>query len=189
MNVTHPQWEPDGFIGKIEGHPCYDPVKDLIVPLMKTPNHFHLSPLIGGPTNDHTWLAFHRGRVSVCACAYMRCGGEGAGEGCARRRCVPATTTWPLPPHNTPPHAVTPPQPLLACLTVWAGANGEPSLLPRHPPAAGQRLPRRRLVREVQNRGGRVSRAAATITVPVPAAAGSCRAACWGVSATSGFIK
>ena len=50
---------------KIAGHPCYDPVKDLIVPLMKTPDHFHLSPLIGGPTRNRTWLAFHRGRVGV----------------------------------------------------------------------------------------------------------------------------
>ena len=51
---------------KIEGHACYDPIKDLIMPLMKTPNHYHASPLIGGPTRNRTWLAFHRGRVRFC---------------------------------------------------------------------------------------------------------------------------
>ena len=58
LDYQHPQWEPDGFVWKIAGHPCYDPVKDLIVPLLKTPQHYHLSPLIGGPTRDRTWLAF-----------------------------------------------------------------------------------------------------------------------------------
>ena len=73
LDYQHPQWEPDGFVWKIAGHPCYDPVKDLIVPLMKTPNHFHLSPLIGGPTNDRTWLAFHRGRVSRACMPALCC--------------------------------------------------------------------------------------------------------------------
>ncbi|KAL4426069.1 hypothetical protein ABPG77_007865 [Micractinium sp. CCAP 211/92] len=57
------QWEPDGFLRKIAGHACYDPVKDLVLPSMKTPEHFRASPLIGAPTRDRTWLAFHRGRV------------------------------------------------------------------------------------------------------------------------------
>jgi hypothetical protein len=70
LDYQHPQWEPDGFVWKIAGHPCYDPVKDLIVPLLKTPQHYHLSPLIGGPTRDRTWLAFHRGRVRQCCCVH-----------------------------------------------------------------------------------------------------------------------
>ncbi|KAL4452532.1 hypothetical protein ABPG75_008194 [Micractinium tetrahymenae] len=59
----HPQWEPDGFLHKIAGHACYDPVKDLVLPSMKTPDHFRASPLIGAPTRNRTRLAFHRGRV------------------------------------------------------------------------------------------------------------------------------
>ena len=61
------QWEPDGYLHKIAGHACYDPIKDLVVPLMKTPDHYHMSPLIGGATHKRTWLAFHRGRVSLAA--------------------------------------------------------------------------------------------------------------------------
>ena len=44
------------------------------MPLMKTPDHYHLSPLIGAPTRARTWLAFHRGRVRRrCCCAMMLC--------------------------------------------------------------------------------------------------------------------
>jgi hypothetical protein len=62
------QWQPDGFVQqykKRDGQqfPCYDAEKDLIVPLMKNPNHFHKSPLIGGHTRNRTRLAFHRGLV------------------------------------------------------------------------------------------------------------------------------
>lgn len=37
--------------------------QDLIMPLMKVPDHFGDSPLIGAPTRNRTYLAFHRGRV------------------------------------------------------------------------------------------------------------------------------
>ena len=41
-------------------------LQDLVVPLMKTPEHYRLSPLVGAPPRQRTWLAFHRGRVSRC---------------------------------------------------------------------------------------------------------------------------
>lgn len=59
----HPQFEPHGWLVKIAGYPCYDPEKDLVLPSMKGPFHFDQSPLIGAPTRNRTWLAFHRGRV------------------------------------------------------------------------------------------------------------------------------
>ncbi len=37
--------------------------QDLVMPLMKRPDHYRLSPMIGGPTRERRWLAFHRGRV------------------------------------------------------------------------------------------------------------------------------
>lgn len=33
------------------------------MPLMKTPDHYLHSPLVGAPTRKRSWLAFHRGRV------------------------------------------------------------------------------------------------------------------------------
>lgn len=39
------------------------PAQDLVMPLMKRPDHFRLSPVVGGPTRERRWLAFHRGRV------------------------------------------------------------------------------------------------------------------------------
>ncbi|EFN56537.1 hypothetical protein CHLNCDRAFT_51514 [Chlorella variabilis] len=98
--VHHPHWEPDGFLQKIAGHPCYDPVKarsegamfcrlhsrlaaavashpchaqqDLVVPLMKTPQTFYKSPLLGATPRSRTWLAFHRGRVQQDNPPYSR---------------------------------------------------------------------------------------------------------------------
>ncbi|KAL4452535.1 hypothetical protein ABPG75_008197 [Micractinium tetrahymenae] len=68
----HPHWAPDGFLWKFQGHQCYDPVKDLVVPLMKNPDHFHKSPLLGGTTRNRTILAFHRGLVQMGWPPYSR---------------------------------------------------------------------------------------------------------------------
>lgn len=43
--------------------PSLTHTQDLVVPLMKDPDHWHLSPLAGAPTRNRTLLAFHRGRV------------------------------------------------------------------------------------------------------------------------------
>lgn len=73
LNVSHPHWEPEGSMAKLDlSQPCHDPVKDLVLPLMKTPDHYHQSPLVGAPTRNRTWLAFHRGRHKTDAPEYSR---------------------------------------------------------------------------------------------------------------------
>ncbi|KAL4427668.1 hypothetical protein ABPG75_001757 [Micractinium tetrahymenae] len=72
MEYVHPQYDPKGFQRRIAGHPCYDPHKDLIMPLMKTPDHFHRSPLLGGRAHERKYLAFHRGRVQHQLPGYSR---------------------------------------------------------------------------------------------------------------------
>ena len=42
------------------------------MPLQKRPDHYHLSPLLGGATRERAWLAFHRGRVRQ-GCGYHAC--------------------------------------------------------------------------------------------------------------------
>ena len=63
FNYTDPQFEPNGFLSKLGSFPCFDPSKDLVLPSMKKPDHWKASPLLGAPTRERTWLAFHRGRV------------------------------------------------------------------------------------------------------------------------------
>jgi hypothetical protein len=43
------------------------------MPLPKRPEHYHLSPLVGAPARNRTWLAFHRGRVGPLRCAEPCC--------------------------------------------------------------------------------------------------------------------
>lgn len=40
-------------------------MQDLVVPPLKKPDHWRNSPLLGAPTRERIWLAFHRGRVST----------------------------------------------------------------------------------------------------------------------------
>lgn len=73
QNYSHPQFEPKSFQDKMaHGVPCYEPEKDLVMPLMKRPDHYQLSPLIGGPARNRTWLAMHRGRVQFEVPNYSR---------------------------------------------------------------------------------------------------------------------
>ena len=148
--------------------------QDLVVPLMKNPNHFHRSPLLGGQARNRTILAFHRGLVrpawaaaaaaadaaptrsvctvaasSLCCCCCRR-------PPCCRCLTAPACSPW---------HAG------------WhAGANGVAPLLPRHPATVGERLAPPQLGREVQHPHRRVS-AAHTPANPKPQSAHppSCR--------------
>eukprot|EP00798_Chlamydomonas_sp_ICE-L_P015005 gene15005-21073_t len=46
---SHPEWQPDGWLNLIEGHACYTPGKDLVIPALKFPHHFSKSPLLGHP--------------------------------------------------------------------------------------------------------------------------------------------
>ncbi|PSC76549.1 exostosin-like glycosyltransferase [Micractinium conductrix] len=73
QDYQHPQFDPEGFQKKMAPWlPCYDPQKDLVMPLQKRPDHYHLSPLLGGATRERAWLAFHRGRVQFELPQYSR---------------------------------------------------------------------------------------------------------------------
>ncbi|KAG2488355.1 hypothetical protein HYH03_013045 [Edaphochlamys debaryana] len=46
-----------------EGHPCYDPRKDLVIPGFKTPEHYVRSPLAGAAPYERDILLYFRGDV------------------------------------------------------------------------------------------------------------------------------
>ncbi|EFJ49814.1 acetylglucosaminyltransferase [Volvox carteri f. nagariensis] len=46
-----------------QGHPCYDPRKDLVIPAFKTPDHFSQSPLLGSWPRQRDILLYLRGDV------------------------------------------------------------------------------------------------------------------------------
>lgn len=115
------------------------------MPLMKNPDHFHKSPLLGGATRNRTILAFHRGLVSAGDCCMATdVSGSSADKaavftGTDKLKCIEVPGAWcsePCPPLPSPPPA---------------GPDGVAALLPRHPTAPGQRLPGARLEREVQH--------------------------------------
>lgn len=60
-----PALQPGGWLRHIQGHACYDPVKDLVVPSYKHPNHYGLSPLLGSPPVARDILLFFRGDVGA----------------------------------------------------------------------------------------------------------------------------
>ena len=134
------QWQPEGFVQQYKGrdgqqYPCYDSEKDLIVPLMKNPNHFHKSPLIGGHTRNRTWLAFHRGLVreaaGSCSAALLCFAGVAASSRQWELNCF-----W--------RHAA-------------AGSTRALAIQQRHPAAACHSFQERGLAGKVSHRGGRVS--------------------------------
>lgn len=129
------------------------------MPLMKAPDHFHRSPLLGAPARNRTWLAFHRGRVRA---PQRRRGGGPQAWGappppmslskappCARHHllflCLPRL-----------PFFFPPSFPSSSSLLLYpAGPAGQPALLARHPPAPLQRLARRRLAAQARHRDQR----------------------------------
>ncbi|KAI3432349.1 hypothetical protein D9Q98_003906 [Chlorella vulgaris] len=63
QDARHPVWQREGHVlSKLGAFPCYDPRKDLTVPLMWSPNKYGLSPLLGAPTREHDILAFFKGQ-------------------------------------------------------------------------------------------------------------------------------
>ncbi|KAL4856557.1 putative glycosyltransferase [Chlorella vulgaris] len=72
LNITHPVWQPEGHLGKLSAFPCYDPRKDLTVPLTWSPNKYGSSPLLGAPTRERHILAFFKGQVMEDKPAYSR---------------------------------------------------------------------------------------------------------------------
>ncbi|KAJ9511447.1 hypothetical protein QJQ45_029894, partial [Haematococcus lacustris] len=52
--------QPNGWLRTIQGHPCYDPVKDLVLPSLKYPHQFHASPLLVAPRQSRNITLFFR---------------------------------------------------------------------------------------------------------------------------------
>ncbi|KXZ53464.1 hypothetical protein GPECTOR_7g914 [Gonium pectorale] len=55
--------QPEGYTKYITGHACYDPVKDLVIPIWRTPQHYWRSPLAGAPAKPRDIFLFFRGDV------------------------------------------------------------------------------------------------------------------------------
>ncbi|KAG2437024.1 hypothetical protein HYH02_011455 [Chlamydomonas schloesseri] len=58
------EWKPyvDGDWRKqYDGHPCYTPGKDLVIPSLKPPSHYASSPLMGAPPFERDILLYLRG--------------------------------------------------------------------------------------------------------------------------------
>ncbi|KAG2424862.1 hypothetical protein HYH02_015125 [Chlamydomonas schloesseri] len=62
QEYVHPMQE-NGWLHLIEGHPCYTPEKDLLVPALKLPHHFSDSPLLFHPPRQRHILLYLRGDV------------------------------------------------------------------------------------------------------------------------------
>ena len=52
-----------GWLHLHEGHPCYNPNKDLVVTSLKFPQHYRWSPLVGAPLQPKKHLLYFRGDV------------------------------------------------------------------------------------------------------------------------------
>lgn len=61
LDFVHPDKQPDGWIKNIKSHACYDPAKDLVIPMWKTPKHLQRSPFVGGWPVEREILLFFRG--------------------------------------------------------------------------------------------------------------------------------
>ncbi len=53
---------PGGFHEFINGHECYNPSKDLVIPLWRSAGFFRRSIYLGAQPRKRDWLVFHRGR-------------------------------------------------------------------------------------------------------------------------------
>mmetsp|Transcript_19563 Transcript_19563/g.42445 ORF Transcript_19563/g.42445 Transcript_19563/m.42445 type:complete len:788 (+) Transcript_19563:181-2544(+) len=63
-NVDHKtKRTPEGWLKGIEGHACYEPGKDLVLPSFKSQRHYHKSPLMGNPAKHRDILLFFKGDV------------------------------------------------------------------------------------------------------------------------------
>ncbi|GLI60030.1 hypothetical protein VaNZ11_002095 [Volvox africanus] len=62
QEYVHPE-QPKGWMHLIQGHPCYTPGKDLVIPALKLPHHFRQSPLVFHPPRERNILLYLRGDV------------------------------------------------------------------------------------------------------------------------------
>ncbi|GFR40870.1 hypothetical protein Agub_g1521 [Astrephomene gubernaculifera] len=56
-------YQPEGFVTHIEGHACYDPVKDLVIPIWRPSQLYWRSPLVSAPSKPRDIFLFFRGDV------------------------------------------------------------------------------------------------------------------------------
>jgi len=73
------QWRE--VVGK---HPCYDPVRHLVIPSLKNPNHYAFSPLLGFPPMKRDILFYARWGEWEEGLGFIRMGAgreEGKGRG------------------------------------------------------------------------------------------------------------
>ncbi len=77
---------PKGWLTYVRGHPCFDPVKDLAVPVFKAPSHYARSPLLGSAPRERDLLMFFRGDAGLNHGADERC------AGCVGRQQCSATS-------------------------------------------------------------------------------------------------
>ncbi|MEW5305094.1 MAG: hypothetical protein WDW36_007657 [Sanguina aurantia] len=54
--MHHKEWAPGDWRDLIKGHVCFDPHKDLVIPMWKMPGHFRTSPLVGAAPRERKFL-------------------------------------------------------------------------------------------------------------------------------------
>lgn len=69
---SHPVYQPEGQVWKLGKFPCYDPKKDMVIPVMYSPNKYHASPFLGAPARERKYLAVFKGRTQQGNAPYSR---------------------------------------------------------------------------------------------------------------------
>ena len=60
------EWNQGDWRVIYQGHPCYNPSKDLVIPAFKWPSHYKSSPLLGAaPAKDRDILLYFKGDVGT----------------------------------------------------------------------------------------------------------------------------
>ncbi|MEW5310146.1 MAG: hypothetical protein WDW38_001973 [Sanguina aurantia] len=54
--MYHKEWAPGDWRDLIKDHVCFDPHKDLVIPMWKMPGHFRTSPLVGAAPRERKFL-------------------------------------------------------------------------------------------------------------------------------------
>ncbi|GAX80495.1 hypothetical protein CEUSTIGMA_g7933.t1 [Chlamydomonas eustigma] len=65
MPLSHPEWMPEDWRKIHQGHACFTPGKDLVLPSFKWPAHYQHSPLIGATPMKRDILLFFKGDVGL----------------------------------------------------------------------------------------------------------------------------
>jgi hypothetical protein len=71
-DVKHPVWQPEGQTWKVGKFPCYDSKKDMILPVMHSPQKYKESPFLGAEPRERKYLAVFKGRTQQGNPPYSR---------------------------------------------------------------------------------------------------------------------